>query len=253
MSLPARPRAFNNSPATFVGVAVGEEGGVGRRCADWPTCSFDGRRSVRTSAGACQRATNDAKDTKGEDMGGAAAEFTNKGFVKKFVVPSLLVLLVPTVALAESAFLEEFGRLVSHLCERLAGSDDGLPKVFRDSVVSNLTEFFERFRHLNVSSSQELDQLVERARQVVRGVEPKHLRDSQFGATRALPCGCEICENRRAANALHAGDSNRLDVASIDVDLRQIVASWGTLPNAIRRAMTALARSQELSVADNCI
>ncbi len=83
------------------------------------------------------------------------------------------------VQLAETAFLDEFGRLVSHLCERLAGGDDGQPKVFRDSAVSNLSEFFERFRHLNVSSSADLDQLVERARQVVRGVEPKQLRDSQ--------------------------------------------------------------------------
>ncbi len=83
------------------------------------------------------------------------------------------------VELAETAFLDEFGKLVSHLCERLAGQDDGQPKVFRDSAVSNLTEFFDRFRHLNVSSNAELDQLVERARQVVRGVKPIQLRDSQ--------------------------------------------------------------------------
>ena len=57
------------------------------------------------------------------------------------------------VQLAEQAFTEELSRLVSHLTERLAGSDDGKPKVFRDSAVENLQEFFSRFRHLNVRSS----------------------------------------------------------------------------------------------------
>ena len=45
--------------------------------------------------------------------------------------------------LAEQAFVSEFAKLVSHLAERLSGSD-GERKVFRDSAVTNLTEFFER-------------------------------------------------------------------------------------------------------------
>ena len=81
------------------------------------------------------------------------------------------------VRLAEEAFVEELSRLVSHLTERLSGSDDGRPKVFRDSAVENLTEFFERFRHLNGRSNDQLDDLVGRAQQVVRGVQPQQLRD----------------------------------------------------------------------------
>ncbi len=82
------------------------------------------------------------------------------------------------VALAERAFADEFARLVEHLAERLTGADaDGSPKVFRDSAVGNLREFFERFSELNVRSSPELDALVERARQVVRGATPQGLRD----------------------------------------------------------------------------
>ena len=80
--------------------------------------------------------------------------------------------------LAEAAFLEEFGRLIEHLCERLSGQEDGRPKIFRDSAVGNLQEFFERFRHLNVRSSADLDQLVERAQQAVRGIAPQELRES---------------------------------------------------------------------------
>lgn len=81
------------------------------------------------------------------------------------------------VQLAETAFLTEFSQLVAHLAERLAGSEDGRPKVFRDSAVENLVEFFERFRTLNVHSSAELDALVAEAQQIVRGVEPQTLRN----------------------------------------------------------------------------
>ena len=75
--------------------------------------------------------------------------------------------------------MEELQQLVAHLTERLTGQADGKPKTFRDSAVSNLTEFFERFRQLNVRSNEQLDQLVADAQGIVRGVEPQQLRDSQ--------------------------------------------------------------------------
>jgi hypothetical protein len=73
----------------------------------------------------------------------------------------------------------DYPSVEAHLTERLSGDEDGKPKVFRDSAVANLTEFFERFRHLNVGSSEQLDQLVSQAQQVVRGVLPQQLRDDQ--------------------------------------------------------------------------
>lgn len=82
------------------------------------------------------------------------------------------------VQLAETAFTEELTNLVDHLSERLQGDTDGKPKVFRDSAITNLTEFFDRFRLLNVRSNEQLDQLVQRAQQIVRGVEPQQLRES---------------------------------------------------------------------------
>jgi hypothetical protein len=83
------------------------------------------------------------------------------------------------VRLAEEAFLAEFGRLVGHLTERITGAnDDGTAKVFRDSAIDNLVDFFARFRQLNVRSSAQLDDLVAEAQRVVRGVEPQGLRDS---------------------------------------------------------------------------
>jgi hypothetical protein len=84
------------------------------------------------------------------------------------------------VRLAEQAFLEDFARLVSHLTERITGTnEDGSQKVFRDSAVDNLWDFFERFRSLNVRSNQELDDLVARAQQAVRNVGAQDLRDSE--------------------------------------------------------------------------
>lgn len=85
-----------------------------------------------------------------------------------------------TVQLAEQAFLEELSKLVDHLTERLSGTDDGKPKVFRDSALSNFSEFFARFQSLNIRSNEQLDELVNRAQSIMQGVEPAQLRTSQY-------------------------------------------------------------------------
>jgi len=82
------------------------------------------------------------------------------------------------VQLTEQAFITEFSKLVTHLAERLGNGEDGERRIFRDTAVTNLTEFFERFKNLNVRSNQELDQLVEQAQQLVQGVTPQDLRDN---------------------------------------------------------------------------
>ena len=82
--------------------------------------------------------------------------------------------------LAETAFSAELSELITHLTDRLSGTADGKPKVFRDSAVTNLVEFFERFRRLNVRSNQQLDELVEQARQIVQGFEPQSLRENRL-------------------------------------------------------------------------
>ena len=81
--------------------------------------------------------------------------------------------------MAEEAFTSEFSELITHLTERLSGSDDGKPKIFRDSAVDNLREFFGRFRHLNVGSNDELEQLVNDAQGLLRGVQPRKLRANE--------------------------------------------------------------------------
>jgi hypothetical protein len=83
------------------------------------------------------------------------------------------------VRLAEQAFVAEFARLLSHLTERLAGGEDGERRVFRNSAVTNLSDFFRRFADLNVRSNPDMDALVEQAQQLVRGVTPQALRDDE--------------------------------------------------------------------------
>jgi hypothetical protein len=88
------------------------------------------------------------------------------------------------VRLAEQSFLDQFAAVITHLTERITGTnEDGSSKVFRDSAVDNLWDFFERFRSLNVRSNQQLDELVSRAQQAVRNVAAQDLRDSE--ATRS--------------------------------------------------------------------
>ena len=82
------------------------------------------------------------------------------------------------VVLAEEAFTAELGKLVEHLLERLSGTEDGKPKIFRDTAITNLTEFFERFHKLNIGSSEELNQLVQDAQQIIRGIGPDELRSN---------------------------------------------------------------------------
>lgn len=82
------------------------------------------------------------------------------------------------VDMAEQAFIDEFGTMVHRLSDRMAPDADGKQKVFRDSVVTNLTEFFGRFKEMNVGSSEALDQLVSQAEGLVKGIEPATLRSN---------------------------------------------------------------------------
>lgn len=68
---------------------------------------------------------------------------------------------------------------------------------------------------------------------------------SGFVASSEFPFGYVNYETRRAANALHAGDSNWLDLALIDADLQCVILAWRGLSGPIRRAVVVLVRSQE--------
>jgi hypothetical protein len=80
------------------------------------------------------------------------------------------------IRLTEAWFTEELATLVDHLAERLSGDDDGKPKSFRDYTVKNMSSFFDRFQSLSMHSDEQLDELVERIRDLMNVVDPTGLR-----------------------------------------------------------------------------
>ena len=72
------------------------------------------------------------------------------------------------------------------------------------------------------------------------GIEPASCND----ATSNTPYACVNCQHWRAANALHSGGFQWPELASVDVELQRVITAWGDLPEAIRRAVSALVGSQ---------
>lgn len=72
----------------------------------------------------------------------------------------------------------EAKKLADHLIEKLQTSADGKKKIFRDSTVSNITEFLAAFKMRDIGSSEELNTQIERMRQLVEGVDPEELRQN---------------------------------------------------------------------------
>ena len=68
--------------------------------------------------------------------------------------------------------------VVDHMVERLQGNGDGKPKVFRDTLVENMSEYLELFDPRNITDDIQLAQLVGRCKNVLDGVDADALRAS---------------------------------------------------------------------------
>lgn len=68
----------------------------------------------------------------------------------------------------------ELADLINHMVDRL--NDSGKPKVFRDSMVHNFSEFLDSLSERNLFGDAQLSQLAEKAKQVLNGVTPDDLR-----------------------------------------------------------------------------
>lgn len=68
------------------------------------------------------------------------------------------------------------GELVTHMRDRLKESPDGKPLKFKESTVSKLIEFLGMFEFRNVTKDAELSGLVEKARELLKGVDSGDLR-----------------------------------------------------------------------------
>jgi hypothetical protein len=77
------------------------------------------------------------------------------------------------------AMRQSFADLIDHAASRLTIGPGGKKTIFKDTTVKNIEEFLNLFDSRNVVGDNELKALVERARQVLRGVTPDQLRDAE--------------------------------------------------------------------------
>jgi len=74
------------------------------------------------------------------------------------------------------ALREGFSGLVEHFVERLTPDEDGKKKVFRSSFVEGFRDFLETFDGRNLTDDKSLNELVEKAKKVMAGVDVDSLR-----------------------------------------------------------------------------
>lgn len=73
----------------------------------------------------------------------------------------------------------QMAKLVNTMVERLSGGRSGKPKIFRDTLVSNMEEFLNSFSARNLTEDGALQKLVADAKSLLRGVDPETLRKSE--------------------------------------------------------------------------
>lgn len=88
-----------------------------------------------------------------------------------------------SMEMARAAVREKVRDLIERLSERLSGKDTktGKNKIFRDSAVENIREFFDLFDACDLTDDQATRAIVDRGRQMLAGVDAQSLRDGDDG------------------------------------------------------------------------
>jgi ElaB/YqjD/DUF883 family membrane-anchored ribosome-binding protein len=79
------------------------------------------------------------------------------------------------------AMTEAWERLhdcLSRMSERLANSEDGKRKIFRDSLVENAIEICGLLKSFNITGDTRMDEMRKQLEDAMRGVDADSLRDS---------------------------------------------------------------------------
>ncbi len=76
----------------------------------------------------------------------------------------------------QTALRDSFADLVGHMAERLGKTETGKPRIFRDTLVSNLREFLDSFDSRNIADDDQLSALVQQARDSLGNRTPDQLR-----------------------------------------------------------------------------
>lgn len=72
---------------------------------------------------------------------------------------------------------ETLRQVTGEIVKKLTPGADGKPKVFRDTVLEDLTEFLSTFRVRNIADDADLARVVQRLQRLTRGVDPERLRN----------------------------------------------------------------------------
>ena len=83
-----------------------------------------------------------------------------------------------TRELAMRALRQEFAGNVNHIVERLTKSEDGRPKIFKNSMVERIQEYLDSFGSRNLFDDEDLARLVSTAKEIVGNVRPNWLREN---------------------------------------------------------------------------
>jgi hypothetical protein len=71
-----------------------------------------------------------------------------------------------------------FKKLIDHAVERLTPGEDGRPKrLYAEAMVTNFQEFFDTFNARDLMGDHELRELVERARDIIKGTDTDDLHE----------------------------------------------------------------------------
>jgi hypothetical protein len=74
--------------------------------------------------------------------------------------------------------------MIAHMADKLGDTADGKKKIFRDSSVTNVTEFLDMFKKRTIVDDPEMEKLVEKAKKVMKGIKGDDLRrDEDASAT----------------------------------------------------------------------
>jgi hypothetical protein len=69
--------------------------------------------------------------------------------------------------------------LTAHMVDRLTGGQDGKRKVFKKTMLTTMNEFLENFNSRNIVKDKDLEGLVDKAKQLLAGVDPETLRENE--------------------------------------------------------------------------
>lgn len=79
---------------------------------------------------------------------------------------------------ADTLLSTEMSEIVKRMIERLTPDEKGKPKIIRETFLPNVTEWLQSYDPKNINNNNQLKAMVDRAKEIIKGVNTEVLRDS---------------------------------------------------------------------------